>query len=444
MSRWIQKMICIIMCIFVCVSFCSCQMFDTLFQKEKAIGMPEDISLGYTKMKNCDFEYSEYYKNIECTSSYDRLENADMQTLYKRLYESVYYVYPKSNGNGEYKTKQVVLEDVLLTESQIRLTIKALCDDNPEIFFISSTFGFLISKEKNYTCVQLYSSMSPDELQTAINKLKETVDGFYSTLRAGLSPYQLEVLIHDYILATCQYDKSVVLNADGLPKNDTHAFSSYGALVDKKAVCEGYSRAFQLLLCGVGVKTINVIGESQGELHMWNAVLLDGDYYFVDVTWDDSDNKALTYDYFNISEKQLLKDHEFSKLYSEMTESEICGSSSSNALTSNFFIPDCYSTAYNYFVREAPHLRNFNHSDVKDALYESALDKEEYFHIYIDPDEFEYENAIDLLFYLYPQYFFSYVRQVNYSLSDYSIDIDNLTILRRDNLFVVTVGLEYV
>lgn len=406
--------------------------------------MPEDTSLGYVRMENYDFEYSEYYKNIENTSSYDSLENDGMRALYDELYQSVYYVYPQPNDNGEYKTKQVVLKGVVLSEAQIRLTIKALTDDNPELFFVSSTFGFLINEDKNYICAQLYSSMSPSELQVSINELKSTVDSFYSTLQEGLSKYQLELLIHDYIIDTVEYDESVTLNSSGHPSDSTNAFSSYGALVEKRAVCEGYSRAFQLLLNGVGINCINVIGESQDELHMWSAIMLDGDYYYVDVTWDDNDNKALRYDYFNINEDQLLVDHKFSRLYSEMTDAEICGFGNTNALTSNFYIPQCDSIAYNYYVREAVHLTGFYNGNVEESLMQSALKKDKYFHIYIDPREFSYNNAIDLLFNTYPQHFFSYVKNVNNRLSEYSIDIKNLSVCKRKNLSVVTVELVYV
>lgn len=443
MNKLVQRTVCIVICVLVCVSFCSCQLIDTILESQNVIGMPEDTSLGYVKMVDCDFEYSGYYDNLRNKSSYQMLENDNMRALYDMLYENVYYVYPQANEDGEYKTKQVVLEGVQLTEAQIRLTIKALTDDNPQLFFISTTFGFLISSENNYTCAQLYSLMSPSQLQNAIYALKGTVDAFYSTLKQGLSEYQLELLIHDYILATCRYDSDVELDSDGQAVSKTNAFSSYGALVEKKAVCEGYSRAFQLLCNGVGIDTINVIGNSQGELHMWNAVKLDGDYYYVDVTWDDNDDKLFCYDYFNISEEQLRKDHEFSRIYSEMTDAQICGNGSMNALTSNFFIPVCENSAYNYFVREAPHLENYHADNIEERLLTAAENRDEYFHIYIDPDDFEYDDAVDLLFHSYPQYFFTYVDNVNYRLSDYSID-GNLSIYRKKELNVVTVELEYL
>ena len=66
----------------------------------------------------------------------------------------------------------------------------------------------------------------------------------------------------------------------------------YGALVARRCVCEGYAHAFKLLCDRFGVTCATLIGtgitEEGEEGHMWNAVLIDGAWYAVDVTWNDS------------------------------------------------------------------------------------------------------------------------------------------------------------
>lgn len=445
MKTKLLKVLSVLLCVVLCATLCSCQYI------EKAIsslvnpkGIVEDTSLGYTKMENVAFEYSEYYQSLENKQSYMALETDQMRELYKMLYENVYYVYPQADENSQYKTKQVVYEGVLLSEAQIRLTIKAFTDDNPQIFFLSETFGFLVSKENNYTAVQLYSKVSPTQLQTQINELKSTVDAFLSTLRDGMTKYELELAIHDYIISVCEYDESVTSDYTSRTPNDNGVFDVYGALVNRKAVCEGYARAFELLCNAVGINCVNIIGESHGELHMWNAVELGGDYYYVDVTWDDTKDDALKYDYFNINEEQLCIDHEFSLLPSQMTNEQICGEGKISALTSNFYIPQCDQTAYNYYVRTSPHLTSYSGDEITQSLLEAALNKDEYFHIYIEPDKFTYSYAVDQLFFSSPQYFFDYVKVVNSNLEDYSIDISNISVYQKEQLSVATVSLVYI
>lgn len=65
-----------------------------------------------------------------------------------------------------------------------------------------------------------------------------------------------------------------------------------GALVDGKCVCEGYARAFQLMCEKAGIDSVCILGDSTAngktEGHMWNAVRIDGVWYYCDPTWNDT------------------------------------------------------------------------------------------------------------------------------------------------------------
>lgn len=46
---------------------------------------------------------------------------------------------------------------------------------------------------------------------------------------------------------------------------------------------------------------------------MWNTVLIDGEWYQIDVTWDDLDtsnpmNNGIRYNYFNLSSSKMAAD----------------------------------------------------------------------------------------------------------------------------------------
>lgn len=68
---------------------------------------------------------------------------------------------------------------------------------------------------------------------------------------------------------------------------------AYFALTRGVAVCDGYSRLFQLLCQREGINCICVIGDgvtsTGAEGHMWNMVQLEnGRWYAVDATWNDT------------------------------------------------------------------------------------------------------------------------------------------------------------
>lgn len=107
--------------------------------------------------------------------------------------------------------------------------------------------------------------------------------------------------IHDYIIKRCSYDK-----------NASSADIAYGALGNKKAKCDGYSKAFAYLCSRAGIRTVNVIGKAGGENHMWNKVYYNKKWYNVDVTWDDpvsNDKENLSYGYFMAPDSQFSKTH---------------------------------------------------------------------------------------------------------------------------------------
>ncbi|MBQ8758879.1 MAG: hypothetical protein IJZ20_04215, partial [Clostridia bacterium] len=80
--------------------------------------------------------------------------------------------------------------------------------------------------------------------------------------------------IHDYVVESFEYDYSF----------GELSYSAYGALKNNKAVCQGYSAAFNLLCKAAGVKALAVANDE----HMWNAVLIDGTVLFYDTTYDDT------------------------------------------------------------------------------------------------------------------------------------------------------------
>jgi len=124
------------------------------------------------------------------------------------------------------------------------------------------------------------------------------------------TPVEKAKMIHDWLIAIIEYSET-----------GANRFHIYGALHDKKAVCEGYARSYKYLMEKVGVPCVLVSGvavntEGQTESHAWNYVQIDNNWYAVDVTWDDPvivgggqvDNNS-RYRYFLKGSKEFTKDH---------------------------------------------------------------------------------------------------------------------------------------
>ena len=77
-----------------------------------------------------------------------------------------------------------------------------------------------------------------------------------------------------------------VANVSGTPWSSVGAILSSSNRSVKGPVCEGYSRAFQLLCSKVGIQATNVVSDSGW--HMWNNLRYGNYWTGMDVTWNDS------------------------------------------------------------------------------------------------------------------------------------------------------------
>ncbi len=122
---------------------------------------------------------------------------------------------------------------------------------------------------------------------------------------SGSTRYDVLKSIHDFVCSSAVYDGS-----------GSFAHHAFGALIDGKAVCQGYSEAFKLLCDAYGIPCVLVTGtgvtNTGSEEHMWCKVLMDdGKWYNVDVTWDDQKNGTIKYDYFLIGDNTKINKKSF-------------------------------------------------------------------------------------------------------------------------------------
>ncbi len=111
--------------------------------------------------------------------------------------------------------------------------------------------------------------------------------------------------IHDALAGHVTYD----LEGYDLGEVDDQSHTAYGALVEGRAVCDGYAEAFNLLLNRAGITSDLVIGEALDEGHAWNLVAFEEGFYHVDLTWNDLDNGGISEAYYKINQDEIQRDH---------------------------------------------------------------------------------------------------------------------------------------
>lgn len=104
------------------------------------------------------------------------------------------------------------------------------------------------------------------------------------------SQYEKFMQIYKIVGLAVNYDKSGCKDSEEyIEGNEFLTRSLKGVLLDRRAVCSGYSLALKYLLDYIGIKSERVGGYAYGnpELgHSWNQVKIDNKWYNVDLTWD--------------------------------------------------------------------------------------------------------------------------------------------------------------
>lgn len=122
-----------------------------------------------------------------------------------------------------------------------------------------------------------------------------------------MSDYEKELAVHDWMIAWAEYDQAALSSLPGAqPTPDSD--NPYGFFTGRAAICTGYTSTFQLLMDLLDIECVTVEGTAYNgtEDHAWNMVRLDGDWYCVDVTWDDPVSStpvspAAAHMYFNVT-----------------------------------------------------------------------------------------------------------------------------------------------
>ena len=251
----------------------------------------EDSTVTSSTITETTLKQSRYlYKQLDNTAKaiytklYQNKDNLKTGTFKVEFGNAFQSVLSKEGGDAELK-------------KQYQSAIEALVYENPDIFYLDVTKMYIniekITKitgtrynvfinngnEPSYLEKGFYSKQDIEEYEAQIEPVKNRIIKHLN----NKNDYEKIKIIHDYLIDTIEYESDL---------SKHNIYDIYGALVNKKCVCEGYAKAFQYLMNEIGIENTIIIGtgtnsRNQTENHAWNYVKLDEKWYAVDVTWDD-------------------------------------------------------------------------------------------------------------------------------------------------------------
>lgn len=147
-----------------------------------------------------------------------------------------------------------------------------------------------------FTYTVTYYTTAEQEAQ-----VNSAIDNVLSSLAlTEKNDYEKIKSIYDYICTHTTYDYDNLENEDHKLK-----YTAYGALIDGKAVCQGYAVLFYRLSLELGIDNRLISGYGNKDTHGWNIVRMENSYYNADATWDAGKEE---YSYF-LKGQDNFKDH---------------------------------------------------------------------------------------------------------------------------------------
>ncbi len=229
------------------------------------------------------------------TYPYRELLNEREQALYNQVYSNAL----------DYNTEAFTLTETLTSDELIE-TMNCVYNDHPELFWLNTSYQYGYNSSNEIVKVQLSYGISKNNLDSAKTTYNNAIENIVSGASSYESEIEIELYVHDAICELATYNSNAELNQ-----------SAYSALVNGSTVCAGYARAFQNVCQELGLTCYYLTGTADGGDHAWNIISIDGNFYNVDLTWDDSISESYgssVYTYFNLTDSEIGVDHTRSTL----------------------------------------------------------------------------------------------------------------------------------
>lgn len=233
--------------------------------------------------------------------------------------------------------------------------IRAVIFDHPELFWIASGCSWSSVTQGSRVTANVTANLEYplSKVPSMQRRIEAVANRFAGKIPRNASTYEKVRAAYEFVVNNTTYDK-----------NAPHNQSMAAVLLDHRAVCAGYSKAFCYLLRHVGVPCGCIEGVARGGVtgpHLWNIVCIDGTYTHVDATWGEMEvaqgagqkkTEGITHKYLCVTTDEILR---------------------SRTIDSGQTVPRCTSWAYDWFARQGLLLDTFSSSQMDTLLVRASM-----------------------------------------------------------------------
>lgn len=206
-------------------------------------------------------------------------------------------------------TRAFYIDQYKLTLDEVSNIYCEMLYSEGEWFYVSSGFRYSLNDNGYVSTFLVNYNYDVSTISSRKTEFNEKVSEIISMIRPSWSDAEKILFLHDYLAEHCHYDTTF----------DAASYNAYSAIVTGSSVCQGYALAMCVLCKELGIPCYTVTydatiidnGEEKNDRHMWNLVQADGEWYHVDVTFDDYAPDMIghvSHDYLLQSDAEMLND----------------------------------------------------------------------------------------------------------------------------------------
>lgn len=285
------------------------------------------------------------------------VQNYDRR-MYRQLTEEEQSIYRVIQQTLENMQETCTIERITGTGEQAKNTLLRAIDavyyDYPEYFWYNHSIRWTVWHYDGYVKAELTLSSYEYwdyvlDKQAYVDEVAKKAQEIADLARQFESTFDKVKYVHDYLVTYAEYDYDAAAEVSQTIQkaSSQQAHSVYGCLVNRKSVCDGYAKSFQMIMNLLEIDCEYIEGDAGGA-HAWNYIVLDDENYWMDVTWDDYNRRdedgnmaypnGVDYAYFCITSDTLFDTH---------------------TPNDTFEIPECDAEEYNFFRHENSYLETY-------------------------------------------------------------------------------------
>ena len=176
-------------------------------------------------------------------------------------------------------SEKIDVEKFKIKEAELLNLYSRVSYDNPLYYYIGNQFSYWYdvdwrTGQRYITDIcPTYTTTDRSEVESVWKQIEDETNNILLNIDSDMTDFEKVMAVHDYMVLNYDYDY-------------TYENHSITIMITKLGVCESYANAFNYVMSVVGIESVFVASDAM--VHAWNLVKVDGKWYHIDVTWDDT------------------------------------------------------------------------------------------------------------------------------------------------------------